>query len=328
MEVALISTDPGREEATANPSGLHQMMTTQEAVHAALTAAGHNVQHIVLPPRANLDPLHRCEAEVVFNLVTGVVDKRMQLYSVALMEMTGLNFVGADLRTHVVCLDKGVTKALLRAGGIPTPAYRVIRGGQDPEPADEDLPFPVLVKPAGGGSSLGITRESVVWDPVSLDRRVEQLRWEFPGDIVVEQFLPGREFTVGILGNGDARVFPLQEITYANWPADEPPIYSFRAKVEERAGRECPARVDADLGAEIERIALATFRLLGLRDLARLDIRLDAGGRPHVLEVNALPGLQPGYSEYPRMAQTGGLSYEDLIDSLVQCCATRAKLGQ
>lgn len=324
MQVALICNDFKREEAAAeNPSGLHQLETTHEAIRNALRCTGHTVQEIILPPQPNLRLLHNCHAEVAFNLTTGIVNKRMQLYAVALMEMVGLNFIGSDLRTQVVCLDKAITKALLREGGINTPRYRVIRHRHDLNAVGPNLPFPLIVKPCMEGSSLGITGDSVVRDRASLYRRVEQLQWEFESDVIVEQFLPGREFTVGIIGNEDARTLPVQEIVYADWPDDEPPIYGFEAKVEERTMRECPAQIASDLGKEIEGLALAAFHLLGMTDLARLDIRLDREGKPHVLEVNALPGLQPGYSEYPRMAEVGGLPYNELIDSLVHCCAAR-----
>ncbi len=327
MQVALICNDFRREEAAAVDSpGLHQIETTLEAVRKVLRAAGHKVQEIILPPEPNLALLHNCDAEVAFNLTTGILNKRMQLYAVALMEMAGLNFIGSDLRTQVVCLDKSITKALLREGGITTPRYQVIRCRHDSKVVDQDLLFPVIVKPCMEGSSLGITSDSVVYDRGSLHRRVKQLQWEFGGDVIVEQFLPGREFTVGIIGNEDARTLPVQEIVYSDWPEDAPPIYSFEAKVEERTLRECPAEIDDDVATQIEGMALAAFRLLGMTDIARFDIRLDAQGVPHVLEVNALPGLQPGYSEYPRMAEVGGLSYEDLIDSLVRCCAARADL--
>ncbi len=321
--VALIYNDFRREEAAAaNPVGVHQMETTVEAVRTALAAAGHSVQEIQLGSQPDPSLLYDCPAEVAFNLTTGIVNKMMQLHVVALIEMAGINFIGSGLRTQVACLDKTITKALLIREGIPTARSRTIRNMGDFDLPGQDIPFPAIVKPSMLGSSLGITQDSVVRTPRQLRIQVGRVLREFRQPVLVEQFLPGREFTVGIIGNQDARVFPLQEIVYADGPDEGAPISTFEAALEDHADHaECPVQIDEALLRQIEGIALAAYRLLGMKDLARIDVRLNKEGRPQILEVNALPGLEPGYSAYPLMAEAGGWPYEVLIDYLVQACA-------
>jgi len=237
------------------------------------------------------------------------------------MEMAGISFIGSGLRTQVACLDKTITKALLVREGIPTPRHYTIRNIGDFDLPRQDISFPAIVKPSMLGSSIGITQASVVHTVRQLRIQVERVLREFGQPVLVEQFLSGREFTVGIIGNQDARLFPLQETIYTDGPG-EWPISAFEAALEDHEDHaECPAQIDEALLRRIERVALAAYRLLGIKDLARIDIRLDEAGLPHVLDVNALPGLEPGYSAYPMMAKAAGWSYEVLIDALVSGCA-------
>lgn len=319
--VALIYNDFEHEVGVAtNPVGMRQMETTVEAVRKALAAAGHAVQEIRLGSQPDPRPFYDCQAEIAFNLTTGIANKSMQLHVVALMEMAGMNFIGSGLRTQVVCLDKTITKALLVRAGIPTARHFTIRNMGDFDSPGQGIPFPAIVKPSMLGSSIGITQASVVRTPRQLRTQVERVLREFGQPVLVEQFLPGREFTVGIIGNQDARLFPLQEIIYTDGPG-EWPISAFEAALEDHQDHaECPAQIDEVLLRRIERFALAAYRLLGIKDLARIDIRVDEAGLPHVLDVNALPGLEPGYSAYPMMAEAAGWTYEELIDSLVNGC--------
>ena len=325
MRVALVYNDIISERdvlMAQNPHGVEQLEVTVAAVEEGLIAAGHDVVHLALGPLPDLGAIARCGAEVFFNLTTGIINKRMQLHAVAMLESAGVPVVGSDLITHGLALDKFVTKVLLSRAGVPTPPFQLIPRRGD-WALDPNLDYPAIIKPCREGSSLGITKESVVYSAQEAMRRGEVMRREFGQDLLLEELVPGREFTAGILGNDPLHIFPIQEILYADWPEDEPEIYSFDAKVWEWAARACPADVEDDLCAQMHAMIRRTVRVLGLLDLARLDIRMDRCGRPMLLEVNALPGLQPLYSEYPRMASVAGLDYPALMDCLVHLAAKR-----
>ncbi|MFP4200701.1 MAG: hypothetical protein ACLFS8_04715 [Clostridia bacterium] len=329
MRVALVYNDAKIDEDRAmaeNPHGIEQLRRTVDAVEGGLQESGHEVLHLVLPRYPDLGTIARSRAEVFFNLTTGIVEKRMQLHAVSLLEMAKVAFVGSDLLAQSIALDKFVTKVLWSRASIATPGFQLIpkSGGWEPDP---NLRYPAIIKPCREGSSLGIRASSVVYSAEQARRRGNRLRTEFGQNMLLEELLTGREFTAGFLGNDPPQIFPIQEIVYGDWPADEPEIYSFEAKVQEWADRACPADIEPRLRHAIEKMCREAVRVLGLRDLARLDIRLDEEGIPNLLEVNALPGLQPNYSEYPRMAAVGGLDYAALMDALVTVAARRGLGG-
>jgi len=320
MRVAIVYDDPGPIRLSSHDSHtLQQMEETVAAAHSALFGRGFEVHLVPLPPHPEPASILRLAPDVVLTFSTGAVAKRRQLHVVAFLESLGVKFVGSDLRGQVLALDKGAAKALLRQAGLNTPNFLIVRPDERPERVSEPASYPVMVKPALEGSSFGIKRDSVVFDRPSLEGVLAQRLARYREPILVETLLDGREFTVGILGNSPPTAFPVQEILYnEGWPEGEPRIYSYRAKTEDWTGRQCPAQLPGDLANAIQELAVSAFRALGLRDLARVDIRLDRDGRPAVLEANALPGLQPGYSEYPRMAAVAGLQYTDLLERLAR----------
>ncbi|MFO7941891.1 MAG: hypothetical protein R6U92_04515 [Bacillota bacterium] len=325
MKVALVYNDVKIDEQRAmaeNPHGIEQLQRTVDAVEGGLRDSGHDVVRVVLPRYPDLEAIACSGAEVFFNLTTGIVEKRMQLHAVSLLEMAKVSFVGSDLLAQSIALDKFVTKVLWSRAGIPTPRFQLIPRNGVWEP-DTTVRYPAIIKPCREGSSLGIRSSSVVYSAEEARRRGNRLRTEFRQNMLLEELVTGREFTAGFLGNEPPRIFPIQEIIYGDWPADEPEIYSFEAKVGEWADRACPAEIEPDLRDTIEQTCKDAVRALGLRDLARIDIRVDEEGRPNLLEVNALPGLQPDYSEYPRMAEADGLGYSALMHELVMLAASR-----
>jgi D-alanine-D-alanine ligase len=190
-----------------------------------------------------------------------------------------------------------------------------------------------MVKPLYEGSSIGIRNDSLVKTRQEMKERVLWLLDNYHEPALVEEFLPGREFTVAILGNGDeARVLPIVEILFDSLPAGVNPIYSYEAKWiwDHRTNPldifECPARLSAALQSEIESICLRAYAVLRCRDWCRIDVRLDAAGRPHILELNPLPGILPRPEDnscFPKSARAAGMSYSQLINAVLDIACRR-----
>jgi D-alanine-D-alanine ligase len=233
-----------------------------------------------------------------------------------------------------LCLDKGRTKEVLAHNGIRSAPFAVV---ERPEELDGFGAWPAVVKPLREGSSMGVTAGSYVRSAEEARREIAGIVRRYQQPALVEAFLGGREFTCGILGNGAlARALPLVEIDLATLPSGAPPLYSYEAKwIWDRPEAplpilRCPAPVEAALAEEIERVALGAYRALRCRDLARVDLRCDAAGMPHVLEVNPLPGIHPDpamNSSLPRAARAAGLDYGGLVLGVLRAGAARHGLS-
>jgi len=313
--VVLVDRKPAGAKVERDPHALVQSRATAAAVVAALRELGHNP--ILVEATGSLfRRLASVSPDLVFNLATGLGQKKQQANVVALLEAAGVPFTGSPLESHVLALHKPLAKMVFRHWGIPTPAFQVFQDAD--QPLHPGLPFPLIVKPTSEGSSVGIGPEAVVGDENTLRAAVARVLNEYGQSALVEQFIPGREFTVGILGNDPPVVLPPEEIVF---PPEEVEvageIYGYVMKERDRVERLCPAPLSPGQRKEIEEMALLSFHALGCRDYARVDIRMDRAGVPFVLEVNTMPGLQPGYSELPRLAQAAGLDYVSLIGRLV-----------
>jgi D-alanine-D-alanine ligase len=292
-----------------------------EAVEQALTASGFPTARLPLCPPVDRvrDALEGVEADVVFNLFEGFDGFAESEAMVAdLIAETGIPFTGCPGQALSVALDKGKTKELLQAAGVPTPRYQL-------HTLDTlltfNLDFPCIVKPCKADASHGLSEDGVVWDEDSLRRQVEKVSTLFGGQALVEEFLDSREFNATVLGNGRPVVLPITEIVYS-LPAPSPRILTFAAKWDvgsvyfECTRPVCPADIGPELRRQIIGTALLGFGLLGCRGYARVDLRLDREGQPHVLEVNPNPDLstEAGVS---RQAQAAGMTYGQLIEEIV-----------
>jgi D-alanine-D-alanine ligase len=176
------------------------------------------------------------------------------------------------------------------------------------------------------GSSKGVVGSSVVHDEHELRGLVRQIVTRYDQPALVEAYLPGREFTVGLLGEKRPRVLPTMEIVFTDQSVSHP-VYSYGHKKETEQGVrfEVPARVDDALGREISRVARRAFEALGCRDVARIDLRLDAHGRAQFMECNPLPGLSPGFSDLCVVAEAAGLRYHELIGTILEPALRRLR---
>jgi D-alanine-D-alanine ligase len=313
---------------------------TIDAVAAALSTAGE-----VIRLEADESFPERLRAErpdIVFNIAEGLNGTNREAHVPAICEFFGVPYSGSDPFTLSLCLHKARAKALLGVHGIANPPFVLVESERDLDRllaganARLALPTadaPLFVKPVQEGSSKGISEKNLVRSANELDARTRALLVDYDQPVIVESFLPGAEFTCGVLGNGDeARVLPIVAMNFASLPAGALPIYGFEAKWvwdtpdEPLDIFECPARMDPSLRHAIETIVLRAYRVLGCRDWSRIDVRLDAAGTPNIVEVNPLPGILPNPSDnscLPKAARAAGLSYDDLILSALRDAATR-----
>ena len=306
------------EEALAEFDSLE----TLEGLEAALRANGHRPERIghVRALAERLVQGHRWD--MVFNIAEGLSGRSREAQVPALLEAFDQPYTFSDPLTQAAGLDKAVAKRLVRDAGVPTAPFAVI--GTDADAEACDLSFPVFVKPIAEGTGKGCELASKCADRPALVQAARSLRARFGQPVLAEPFLPGREFTVGVLGNGaEARVIGVMEIELlANAEAE---VYSFVNK------ELCEDRVVYRLADDAEaqgagRVALAAYRALGCRDAARLDVRSDGEGRPQFLEVNTLAGLHPTHSDLPILAGKAGMPFEALIGAIVEAAAERQGL--
>lgn len=262
-------------------------------------------------------PLRLADAnvDVVFNLAEGSVGRGREAHVPAVCEMMGVAYTGSDSTTLAVALDKALTKAILMQNGVPTPRYELVRSSAETQRVG--LTYPLIVKPNHEGSSMGLLPESVAQTPRQLGRAVERAIGRYGQPAIVEECLPGREFTVGFLGPGEPEVLPLLEFRFLD--SSRPAIYDVELKQDppDKIRHLCPAPVDDSLAREIVKVARRAYDALSCRDVGRVDVRIGRDGRPHVLEVNPLPGLAPRYSDVCKMTEALGWPHPKLISRIL-----------
>ncbi len=297
-----------------------QVRETVRAVWGSLSELGHTVT----PVRAVggfCSILGSLEPDAVVNLATGIHRKQEQANVIGMLEMTPYPFTGSGLVASVLALDKVAAKQVFSWHGIPTPQFQQFTVVD--QVLDTHMAYPLLVKPVREGSGIGIHLDAVVLNEDQLRERVARILDQQKQPALVEEFIDGRELTVGVLGNQRTTVFPIMELLFdISTPALQR-IFSYEVKVADAVGRRCPADLTAEELTRVQDAAMGAFRALGCRDYARIDIRLTADGVPYVLEANTLPGLQPGYSEFPRLAAIAGWDYTQLIGDLLTCALQR-----
>jgi D-alanine-D-alanine ligase len=305
--------------------------TTIAAVEAALSRLGKVVR---LEAKEDFpERLRQANPDIVFNIAEGFHGVNRESHVPAICEFYGIPYSGSDPFTLTLCLDKARTKETLTFHGIPTPRFAVVERVEGLGAVTEQLAFPLFVKPLHEGSSKGITDANLCFDRGHLSRQTAFLLENYRQPVLVEEYLPGKEFTCAVVGNGDeAVVLPIVGMNFETLPKGALPIYSFDAKfVWDRPENpldifQCPARITRELQASIERVTLDAFRVLGCRDWARIDVRLDASGKPNVLEVNPLPGILPDPADnscLPKAARAAGIGYEELIQNCLRYAAAR-----
>jgi D-alanine-D-alanine ligase len=305
---------------------LDQLSTT-------LAALGHEVGRLTVDKQ--VEPLVTAivaqAPELVINIAESFDGKSaLESNVAALLNLLGCHYTGSSPAGLIIAGDKSLTKKVLSFHGIQTPQFATLyRGAVD---WAGDLTFPVIVKPPQEDASLGITSASVVHGIKDLFDRIGELQSEYQAPVLVEQYIEGREFYVGVLGNANAVALPVIEMDFTGFPDDRPKIASWSAKWgddgegsgAEFAGSKSifPAELDPDLDARMKKIAVESFHALRLRDYARIDLRVSPAGEIYVIEVNPNCYLERE-SEFARAAKQSGLEYDGLIGRIVDLATAR-----
>ena len=302
---------------------------TISAVEQALSTQ-HNVMMIEADHNA-FEYFKNNKPDIVFNIAEGFAGISREAQIPAMLDMLMIPYTGSDPLTLATCLDKARTKEILSYYKIPTAKFFQVSSPDEIE--NDSYSFPMVVKPVGEGSGKGIFSSSLVENEEALRKEAGRVIDEYKQPALVEEFLPGREFTVAMLGNGSAtRVLPIIEITYDDFPEGFIPLYSYEAKwiLDSKENQldiyQCPARIGDSMKNSIEEICLKTYKVLRCKDWSRIDLRLDKYGVPNIIEINPLPGILPDPKEnscFPKAARSAGMNYNEMLLSVLQVARER-----
>ena len=316
---------------------------TVDAIASALEVGGHQVT-ILEGDAKLLDHLRQLKPDICFNIAEGHFGDSREAHIPAMLEMMRLPYTGSKVLTLSLSLDKPMTKRVLSYHGLPTPPFQVFERLN--EALDPNMHFPLFVKPSREGTGMGITAESIVYDENQLQKQLHSMFGRYDQPVLAEQYIEGREITVGVVGNLSSPVawrlpedeqaqrisrglhfFPPLEVDMTRYPEEEAGIYTNRIKTElaHEFHYLCPAPLTRDQIEELNWLTATTFRVTGCLDVARVDFRLDANdqNKPYILEINPLPGLNPEYSDLTIEARADGWSYEMLVNRILDEAAVR-----
>ena len=284
-------------------------LNTGTAIVEALKSKGYDTVGVDLDPRCLLDQLKAVGADVVFNAIHGLYGEDGAVQGA--LDMAGIPYTGSGVTASAIAMDKAICKQLFSAAQIPTPAFKLYAANQSREDVIEDIcrqfRLPVVTKAATQGSSIGVyivnTREEL---PGAVAEAFTYSR-----QIVVEEYIRGRELTVAVIGGDQASSMPIIEI------APYSGRYDYKSKYTKGATEYIvPAKIDGTLTAEIQKTAVEVFNLIGCRGVARVDIMLGADNKYYVLEINTIPGMT-GTSLVPKAAAAEGISFPDLCEQIL-----------
>lgn len=317
-------------------------LQTIEAIAAALEAEGHYV-YFIQADSSLPDALMNVRPHICFNIAEGMHGDGREAQVPAVCELLGIPYTASQVVANAISLNKTMTKRIWQQLGLPTAPYYEFASLEDV--AHAELRFPVFAKPAREGTGMGINSESIINDYDQLINRVDWLLSTYHQPVLVEEFLPGREFTVGFIGNRgnpafrhrpelyDAdgyHWFPVLEIDTLS--SVSPAIYGHDAKAldigsEGAPNYLCPADIPKSLSTRLIELTRWSAEALEIRDVSRVDFRLGADGEPYLLEINTLPGLNPLLSDLCIMAAAEGISHQELISEILYLAAERYNLG-
>ncbi len=293
------------------------------ALADGIREAGYDVRHLNIEDdfRKLLSSVTGERPDVIFNLVEYFRDDPALEGSVAgVLDVGGIPYTGASTAALILCQRKGFTKQILAGHGVPTPHFRMLKNPHISR--RHGLKYPLIVKPAREDASSGVSKDSVVHDYESLTAQVERVFAEFAPPILVEEFIDGRELHVSVLGNSPPRALPPIEFDFSDLPEEHPNLISYKMKwspLDEsyhQLHTECPAKLTKRELKKVEEATLAAYTVMGARDYARIDIRMNKAGEVFILEVNPNPDLTEGVS-FMESAEKAGLSFSQTLGMIV-----------
>ena len=326
MKIAIV-TDKPRIEVLKNKEGLLEDKQKKQTIEEIKKVLSKRFKCINLVFDDNIvENLKKEQVDLVFNLCNGIKGNDRLSQLPAILEYAGIPYTGSSPLSHGLAYNKIYSSILFKKIGVPTPDFIYVYNIMELE--DVNLNYPVLVKPKDEGSSRGIYENSLVYNKKELVKKVEEDLKIYNPPILINEYIEGREFTVGILGNNEnLKVLPILEIDFSNLPKDLNNIYSFEVKnyYGDKTTYHVPARLDNRIKRVIEKTSIKAYNILGMEDYARVDIRLKKD-IPYVLEINSLPGLMKGHSDITKMPKAAGLDYEGLIMTIVKNAMKRQNI--
>jgi D-alanine-D-alanine ligase len=316
-----------KEDYLAEGLGAEEVMElddeeTIESLAGALRSLGHSVERVGRGTELARRLASGERWDLVFNIAEGLRGRSREAQVPALCELFAQPYTFSDPLTCALTLDKPLAKRLVRDHGLPTAPFALVERPEDAEQVD--LTPPLFLKPAAEGSSKGVTGRSRVADHEELREGCADLLGRFKQPVLVERYLPGREVTVGIVGNGgDARVVGIMEVMFKEGTDGD---YTALNKAEYVDRMDYRLLDGEPLGLRAREVALAAYDALSCRDAARVDLRCDENGEPCFMEINPLPGLHPVRSDLPILSRLAGITYPELLGWIVEAAARRQGL--
>jgi D-alanine-D-alanine ligase len=311
-------------DASEDSEAEYDSPATLQAIREAIASWGHEV--IDLEANAELPSvLASTPVDIVFNIAEGFKGRNRESQVPAMLELLDIPYTGSDPATLSLALDKALAKKIVRQAGIHTPTFQLMLTGK--ERLNKDFTnFPLMVKPVAEGSSKGVVSKSVCHSEAELREVVKEIVGKYQQPALIEEYIGGREFTVGLLGERRPRVLPPMEIVFLD-KEEKTPVYSFQHKLDwnDRIRYDAPAKVEPAILEKLRAAARGTFMALGCRDVARIDFRMDDKGRIYFIECNPLPGLTPGWSDLVLISQGAGMDYRTLIGEIMAPAIRRYK---
>ncbi len=293
-----------------------------------------------------IDTVRKYHPDICFNICEGHFGDAREAQVPALLEMLRIPYTGSKVLTLALALDKPMTKRVLAYHDLPTPAFQVFE--RPDEPLSNDVAFPMFVKPSREGTGMGVSARSIVQNDEELREQIAYIHKRYQQPALVEQYIEGREVTVGLVGNlkgvvarrlpenlnapriqAGLRFLPPMEVDLQPFRESDV-VYSNRLKVDlaDQLNYICPADLDSEMVDELNWLTAAVFRITGAYDVSRVDFRLDMNdsNKPYILEINPLPGLSPGISDLVIEAEADGIGHTELVNSILETALKRYKM--
>jgi D-alanine-D-alanine ligase len=298
--------------------------STIGVIGAAIKSQGYKVKKIGNAERL-LESIRNLGVDIVFNISEGAQGRNRESQVPMILEMYGIPFVGADALTLGLTLDKVMAKKIFLAEQIPTPRFFEIRNIESLSDADH-MKFPLIVKPRFEGSSKGLSDDSRVEDFDSLKKQAEYVIATYKQPALVEEFITGQEFTVGVIGNEKPEALPVVQIKIDGKLKLNDKFYTFSRITSDRLEYICPAKIGQELKNKLLELAVRVYKAVECRDFGRIDFRVDNEGNPYVLEINPLPSLSTE-DVFPLLARETGITYEQIIGKILMNALQRYQLN-